>query len=324
MAEGNRMMAKGKSKEPKAPKDWAEQANRLLGGRHFDPSSRHAAKQAAGLKGNASTGKIHSFSSLAKYTQVLKNTGEWMHKTYGVTRLDKITTEQAQAYLEHRKAAGIGQKQLDSDRLGLRYLKLVGDLERVKPIEERKLAARAYTKDQINRIAARQTPRNALATEIAHKAGLRAHELSTLKRADEGAPSPHREWRDDRFQGRSGERYLVTGKGGLIREVLIPHGLAQRLEARRLDGQAGKMDRQIRYQDVRYDIGAGQAWSQSISQTAKAELGRSTGAHGIRHSYAQERLPELQRIGHSYDDAKMIISQELGHFRPDVVNAYLR
>ena len=317
-------MAKGGSKEPKAPKDWTEQANRMLGGRHFDPSSRHAAKQAASLKGNASTGKIHSFASLAKYTQVLKNAGEWIHKNYGVARLDKITTEQAQAYLDHRQANGIGQKQLDSDRLGLAYLKHVEKLERVKPIEDRKLAPRAYTKDQITRIAQRQAPRNALATEIAHQAGLRAHELSTLKRADEGNPSPHRQWHSGRFQGRAGERYLVTGKGGLTREVLVPHDLAERLEQRRLNEPVGIRDRSIKYDDVRYDIGAGQAWSQSVSQTAKAELGRSTGAHGIRHSYAQERLHELQRIGHSYKDAKLIISQERGHFRPDVVNAYLR
>nr|AKN36203.1 hypothetical protein [Vibrio splendidus] len=66
-----------------------------------------------------------------------------------------------------------------------------------------------------------QTERNALATEIAHAAGLRAHELHTLQRLDERTPDP-RPALEEKFSGREGERYTVEGKGGLIREVLIP------------------------------------------------------------------------------------------------------
>jgi len=50
----------------------------------------------------------------------------------------------------------------------------------------------------------------------------------------------------------------------------------------------------------------------------------SEGGHGLRHSYAQERLSELQSCYHSYEDATLILSQELGHFRKDVVYNYLR
>ena len=38
-----------------------------------------------------------------------------------------------------------------------------------------------------------------------------------------------------KFAGREGVRYTVQGKGGLVREVLIPVHLAQQLEALRLD-----------------------------------------------------------------------------------------
>jgi len=306
-------------------KDWATQADRMLGSRYLQLTSRHAAKQAAGVKGNQATGKIHSFASLHKHTQVLKNAGEWIHQTFGVTRLDKITTEQAQAYLQHRQDTGIGQKQLDSDRLGLKLLKGVeaANLERAIAIEPRKLDSRAYTEDQATRIAERQTERNALATDIAHQAGLRAHEMFTLQRADEAAPSQHRQWTSERFQGRQGERYIVTGKGGLVREVLLPHGLAERLEARRLDQPKTVIDRKIRYETT-YDIGGGQAWSQSVSQNAKKEFGWSNGGHGLRHKYVQQRMTELQKLGHRYQEAKSILTQEVGHFREDVINTYLR
>lgn len=314
--------ARHKNKGPKATKDWREQANRMLGSRYLELASRHAAKQAAGLKGNAGTGRIHSIATFRKHEFALKKAGEWLEQTCGVKRLDAITKDQAKAYLEHRKLE-VGQKQLDADRLALQLCKKVGDLDRVKTERVDAKTGRAYTHRQIERIAARQADRNALATRIAYNAGVRAHELQTLRRADEAAPSPHREWRQDRFLGRSGERYLVTGKGGLTREVMIAHELARALEAKRLDEPRTVKDRDITYQAY-YDIGSGNAWSKSFSTVSGRVLGWSTGAHGVRHTYAQERMKELQGNGYTYPVAKLVLSQELGHFREDVVNNYLR
>lgn len=312
-----------KSRQSTSTKEWGAQAERMLVSRYLDLSSRHAAKQSAGVRGNRSTGKIHSFATLAKNVQVLKNAGEWIGPSFGVTRLDKITAEQAQAYLDHRAAHGIGQKQLDADRVGLKKLTNVDQLQRVKAAEPQKLQSRAYTPEQVHLIVRHQTERNALPTELSYRTGVRAHELLTLRRADEGARSSHREWRDDLFRGRTGDVYLVTGKGGLTREIMVPHDLAERLEAKRWDAPITVFDRNIRY-ECRYDIGGGNAWSQSFSNAARAQLGWTAGAHGLRHSYAQERVNELQRLGHIYDTAKQIVSQEVGHFRPDVVNTYLR
>lgn len=104
---------------------------------------------------------------------------------------------------------------------------------------------------------------------------------------------------------------------------MISHGLSEALEARRLDTPRSIQDRRIHYQ-AHYDIGGGMAWSKSFGDVSKRELGWSTGAHGVRHRYGQERLRELQDRGHAYKEAKFILSQELGHFREDVVNAYLR
>ena len=292
----------------------------MLGQRFLDLSSRHAAKEA---RGKRTTGKIHSFGTLHKYVQVLKNAGEWIGPKFGVTRLDQVTAEQAQAYLAHRTAHGIGQKQLDADRTALHYLKKVSKLDRVIAQEPRKLESRAYTPAQIRAIAAHQSERNALATELAHRTGLRAHELLTLQRGDDGVRSDYRAWRSDLFHGRPGEIYLVTGRGGLVRQIAVPKDLARRLESHRLEQPRTLSDRGIRY-EVRYDIGGGMAWSQSVRTAAVTHFGWSTGAHGLRHSYAQERIGELQRRGYLYRDAEEVVSQEMGHFRPDVVRSYLR
>ena len=50
----------------------------------------------------------------------------------------------------------------------------------------------------------------------------------------------------------------------------------------------------------------------------------TAGAHGVRHSYAQERMSELQKSGMTRDSALEIVSQELGHFRPEITEVYLR
>ena len=163
-----------------------------------------------------------------------------------------------------------------------------------------------------------------MATEIAHAAGLRASELLTLQRIEERAPSD-RPAREEKFTGRApGERYTVHGKGGLIREVRLPSELAARLEARRLDTPVRIDDRGV-FRDSRYDIAGGHAWSRSFSAASDRVLGWSAGAHGMRHSYAQERYGELQvRQGLSPHDAKETLSQELGHFRAEITECYLR
>lgn len=133
----------------------------------------------------------------------------------------------------------------------------------------------------------------------------------------------HRTWSLERFTGRSGERYTVHGKGGLLREVLIPSNLAKELEQHRSIQKVLVKDRTINYYSY-YDIGGGKRWSNSVSAASKRVLNWSHGAHGLRHGYAQERMNELQQTGFSYQHALSLVSQTLGHFRPDITEVYLR
>lgn len=276
---------------------------------------------------------VDSVRSVGNYEAALTNIAQWLKDEHRAGReagdLKSLTVEQAVAYLEQRGEA-VGQKVLDQERQAIQLMQThvsgrLAEGERL-PVVRSELAqaesSRSYTPDQVAAVADRQHEPNALATQIAHAAGLRAHELLTLRPAHE-RPADERPARDEKFQGRDGERYTVVGKGGLCREISLPRELADRLEATRLPEPQVVTDRGVHYQQA-YAIGGGQRWSNSWSQASNAALGWSNGAHGVRHSYAQERMGELQRGGLAYRDALETVSQEMGHFRPEITEVYLR
>lgn len=274
---------------------------------------------------------IKSVATVATYEKALTRVAEVQkqHRLGDGAGLPNFTRKAAITYLEIRSHK-VGQKLLDQERQAIQAMfshvshrMAPGErLPVVKSDHKQVLESRAYTREQVPMIAGAQREHNALATRIAYASGLRAHELLTLRPRSERPPDP-RPASQYKFSGREGERYTVVGKGGLIREVLIPRDLAAQLEARRLDAPVRLTDRGIHYQQ-RYKIGGGINWSKSFSQASSRELGWSTGAHGVRHSYAQERMGELRLSGLSRTESLLVVSQELGHFRPNITEVYLR
>ena len=62
----------------------------------------------------------------------------------------------------------------------------------------------------------------------------------------------------------------------------------------------------------------------SFSKASNRALFFSNGGHGLRHSYAQERMDELKGLGLSRQVALETVSQELGHFRAEITEVYLK
>jgi len=273
-----------------------------------------------GRHDNRDDGRIHSLGTARGYEQALKGFAEYI-QDHRLGDLGSATVKEAELYLAER-AGLVAQKTLDLDRQAIQ-MHLGIQLEVIKSELETNLTTRSYTADQVERIASAQSDRNSLATWIAYDAGLRAHELLTLRPAEERQASTHRQWSADRFTCRTGERYTVEGKGGLVREVMISKDLADRLEEKRFSEPKQVTDRGVNY-TKHYDIGAGRAWSQSFSAASKRELGFSNGAHGLRHSYVQRRMEELQSHGMQYEEAKGTVAQEVGHFAKDTTETYLR
>lgn len=302
------------------------------------------ATQAASVMKQLQGSRIRSVGTVRNFESRLKQITVYLQEQR-LGSLRDMTPATALTYLRDR-AAIVGQKTLDMDRQALQSmmqhvthrLEEGQTLEVIKstapksqsrkpgqPTLGRRLAeeSRLYSRDQLALIVAKQSSHNALATEIARAAGLRAHELLTLRRIHHQAPD-ERPAHALKFVGIRDETigYTVYGKGGLTREVRIPIPLARRLEATRLAEPIRVSDRGVYYQQY-YKVGGGQPWSKSFGAASKAALGWSKGAHGLRHCYAQERLSTVQRHL-TREEAKRVVSQELGHFRPEITETYLR
>jgi len=218
---------------------------------------------------------------------------------------------------------GYKQSTLNQHRQALKVTFHQNKLPMFKSEIESRNYTRSYPWPHVEQIVKYQNDENALATIIAYSAGLRAHELATLRLATELPPSNHRPWRDDLFAGLPDFiHYVVVGKGGLRRQVAIPAHLSEILESRRCLPET-VIDRRIQYEKI-YSIGFGHSFSSSFSRASKIALGRSTGAHGLRHSYAKRRFKKLLDMDFELSDALLILSQELGHFRPCITWCYLR
>ena len=285
-------------------------------------------RQAASVMKELQGDTLRSIGTVRNYEQALTRVAEFLQSNK-LDDLRSLTPEKAVAYLEIR-GQEVGQKSLDMERQAIQSMmqnvtnKLASTekLPVVKSEQSQILSSRAYTVDQVKIITAAQAEKNAFSTQIAYAAGLRAHELLTIARSNEQAPDA-RPALDTKFEGRDGVIYTVTGKGGLTRNVLLPASLAIQLENRRLGEVRTAVDRGVFYQQ-RYDLNGGNRWSSSFSTASQRALGWSAGAHGVRHSYAQERMSELQKSGMTRDAALETVSQEMGHFRPEITETYLR
>ena len=117
---------------------------------------------------------------------------------------------------------------------------------------------------------------------------------------------------------RSLARVVWSEKSGCL-----ANWLAKELERTRLSEPRIVVDKGIKYSQ-HYNLSGGVYFSFIFGKSSKEVLGWSTGAHGLRHGYAQDRMSELLELGFARAERMGVISQELGHFRPDIVIEYLR
>lgn len=279
------------------------------------------------LQGNV----LKSVGTVRNYEQALTQVTHYIKsEKIGGDGLHGLTPNQAITYLEIR-GQEVGQKTLDMERQAIQVMMQhvthkLEPKERLPVIQseqENSLTSRSYTPEQIKLVTDRQNERNALATKLSHQAGIRAHELLTLQKLEKNPADP-RPVTPHKFTGRDIETvaYSVHGKGGLTREIRLSVELSQQLESRAIE-PLKVTDRGVNYLQ-HYDIAGGKNWSNSFSAASSRALGWSRGGHGLRHSYAQERMNELQKRGLSQETTLETVSQELGHFRSEITKVYLR
>ena len=264
---------------------------------------------------------ITSIGTEKKYFGNIKRFISWCIPKKFPTSVGKVTAEIAEKFL-NENSANWTQKTLDGYR---QAIEMVFKIE-VNFVTSKKnilLTPRAYKFSQIFYLANLADEDLAFSIQLAAATGLRAVELDTIACVTD-YEEDNRDWLPERFIGKKNSTiFVVIGKGGLRRKICVPNELTEKLELRRLAQPIRKTQREIHYRKF-YSIVGGHSFSQRFSRLSIKEFGWSTGAHGLRHHYAQERISELQRLGFSWDDSLKIVSQELGHFSTQNTHAYLR
>lgn len=285
--------------------------------------------QAASVMKNLQADIIKSVGSVRNYEQALILASKCL-KENNLGTIRELTKEKADD-LSNIVAADYSQSQVDMVRQSVQLmmqhvtnkLSINETLKRVLSENPTKLGGRSYSSEQVKMITERQTDKYNLSTQICYESGTRAHEIFTLRPSTQ-QPADPRPTHNQKWQGRNNlVTYTTTGKGGLTREIKLSVVTAEKLEQRRLDTPRVVIDRGVKYTQ-HYDLGGGKGLSASFTGASQRALGWSTGVHGTRHSYAQERMNELQTAGLPRNESLLVVSQELGHFRPSITEVYLR
>ena len=283
----------GRFRKHAKPEDPKVQSRRLVSKKLALGMARHT---------NKDRNLIHSVRTAGAYRETLERTARWMQARGHVDGCRNMSAEDAAAYLTER-AENVTQKTLNQERQALQKCLPQFDgvqlprIKATKPPTPLSTDSRAYTREQIERIRIRQREDNAFSTHLVATTGIRGIELYTIRRLNEQPSSSHRRWNPERFAGREDwASYSVLGKGGLVREIRLPPKMARELEARRRETPRTVTEREVKYEQ-HYDIAAGKSWATSFSEASRRELSWTTGGHGPRHTYAQERFDYHQGRG---------------------------
>lgn len=269
--------------------------------------------------------KFRYIESLRGIIQYLRNNDILSYITKAKNDQEtKVSIELLMSEYFKERAEVVNQVTLDIDRQALQ--KATGiKLERYKSTvfnQKYDVDTRAYTREQIGLALIRMKPEVAFSTLLLMSTGCRVHELYSIIPESE-LKRDNRNWSKNLFIGRTDFRiYCVIGKGGLIRYVALSNQLADILDTLRLNEPKKEISGDMYYY-ANHDIPAGKKLGQRVRYAIKNALGWANGTHGIRHTYVQTRYDTLMCLGFSDLEAREIISQELGHFRLDVLEAYL-
>lgn len=158
---------------------------------------------------------------------------------------------------------------------------------------------------------------------LAFACGLRSSELLSILPESQRPRSRARPLSPQIFAGRSGELYTVIGKGGLVRPVMVPFNLAFRLESIALQQPEILYIQGVRFVSY-YFIPGGPFFSQWFGPWARTVTKTKMTFHSLRHAFAQQRLFKLAQLGFDHKTAMTIVSQEMGHFRPEITTTYMK
>lgn len=299
-----------------------------------EQAEKYIAARANRGKSKASGAILRSDRTVQRYQGDLGRAAEFIQKKYGVTRLKDITHEQAQEYIDSRLSEKLRTRTVNGYSKALELLPLVGKLtlpSRLDDPKDKPLEKRAYTLDQIKEIE-KKLPSIAtrLSVQVILETGCRAQDIASMRLATERPLKNARltKLHPDRFIGReTWVKVSFIGKGGHeYISTLSPETMQEVAKFRLFEpvdfrerGQENVVTKQY------YDLPAGRYISSVWATASIRTFGFSRGIHGLRHTFAQERVRAMQCLEvMTWDKILACVSQQMGHYRPEQVKTYLR
>lgn len=265
---------------------------------------------------------ITSVGTARNHRVALKGVAAWLYRKDG-KHLKNLNEADALEYLTLRSMTA-GQSAVDLDRQAINFHILRDNpIPYFLSVTPRVLEDRAYTKGEIDLLLKNSGDKLNLSIRLAVNAGLRAIELITIAPMGFFAES-ERDWSKERFVGRENDmEFIVHGKGGLRRQVRLTQDLATELMQKLRPVPIKVTDREVIHTSF-FDLVSGVNFSMQFSNLSSKVLGESHGGHGLRHTFAQQRLRNLLCCSLGYEHALKVLSNELGHFAIKNTLAYLR
>jgi integrase len=298
-----------------------------------EQADKYIAARANRGKSKASGASLRSDRTVDRYKGDLARAAEAIQHECGIKRLKDITQTQAQDYINQRLKDRIRVRTVQGYAKALELLPNVAELivpSRATDANDKPTGTRAYTPAQIKEIQKfLNLPKSQLATQIILESGCRAQDLASLRLNHEHTITNARlaKLHPDRFAGREDwVKVNFIGKGGHEYISTIHPETARTLERYRLTLPQDFKERQQENVVTQqyYDIPAGKVLSTQWSRAADQSLGLKRGLHGLRHTFAQERLKDMQHAGMVWEKALECVSQQMGHYRASEVKTYLR
>ena len=271
--------------------------------------------------------RIFSQKTLENTLSTWRDFGNFLREK-GIKDIEKATNTQVEKYLMGVIDKGVCHKEFQNicSRLtklesalniyakGVKY-SFDKAIKFVKPIAsahlEKDIEARAYQRpDEL--VKAIRDDKFRLCAEVMHQGGARINEASMIDEKRMGG------YRIDAVRGEVGIIKLEGSdtKGGKARDLMVSKGTYQKLE--KYIKENGKFN-------VNRTNGERQKLREAIKEAAGITGQKYTGAHGLRHCYAQERVHEKENIqDKSYLNAIAEVAKEMGHERPSITEHYLK
>ena len=278
-------------------------------------TSKHEAKieaREAGARTWHQIGKnldIYSYNTADSYRDIAKEAFAFAKENYNIKDITKLESQHINAFLESKIEANVKYSTFQKYAAGLEKLQVAlerftnqkydFDLKETRELAQQILkktdAHRAYDNPQkvINAIE-NNVYKTIAAAQL--ESGARVSELNHLKIS----------------QFKENQAIEVQGKGGKIRDLQLSEKTYSELKSLVLSSENQKLTFNT------------DSYRNELKAACERTGAQYQGTHGLRWSYSQNLFKQLQQQGKTYEESLSIVSQKLGHERPDITEHYLK